>query len=223
MHMIVTSEESFSHRDLTIRYPDMYFIDQNMDLSGGEKILEIGAWPNYVFLFFADRAGEIVVSDGMRWGRERGIPLGAKHPDEWLNECNQIKDNIVCVEIDARSIPYEAYFDCIYSVSVLEHVPEYIVALKQMHKALKPGGKMVLTVDTNLYVGMPYREDVCFGVFKFDELIRTIRECGFDVSDNVTTTEDGVMRNHMEAVVNPSLLIYPYRHFSAGGISCVKI
>ena len=43
----------------------------------------------------------------------------------------------------------EDYFDCIYSISTLEHIPlEYrLDVFKDMHRCLKPGGRQLHTID----------------------------------------------------------------------------
>ena len=42
----------------------------------------------------------------------------------------------------------EASFDAVVSTQVLEHVPEWINALRQMHDVLRPGGRLYLTCDS---------------------------------------------------------------------------
>ncbi len=42
----------------------------------------------------------------------------------------------------------EASFDAVVSTQVLEHVPEWIEALRQMHDVLRPGGRLFLTCDS---------------------------------------------------------------------------
>lgn len=50
------------------------------------------------------------------------------------------------LQLDARALPYEAAFDVIGAYDVLEHIPEDEAALAQIHRALRPGGRVVLTV-----------------------------------------------------------------------------
>ena len=48
---------------------------------------------------------------------------------------------------DLREMPYEdAFFDLIYCQSVLEHISNYEEALKEFHRVLKPGGKLIIRV-----------------------------------------------------------------------------
>lgn len=49
-------------------------------------------------------------------------------------------------QMDARQIPFREEFDAIGIFDVLEHIPEDEQVLQQIFTALKPGGKLVLTV-----------------------------------------------------------------------------
>jgi SAM-dependent methyltransferase len=54
--------------------------------------------------------------------------------------------------MDARRIPFVSEFDAIGAFDVLEHVPEDSVALAQMFRALKPGGKVLITVPQHAWL-----------------------------------------------------------------------
>jgi SAM-dependent methyltransferase len=49
-------------------------------------------------------------------------------------------------QMDARVIPFESEFDAIGAFDVLEHIVEDETVLREMHRALQPGGSIVLTV-----------------------------------------------------------------------------
>jgi len=52
---------------------------------------------------------------------------------------------------DARSIPLETEsIDCVYCVSVLEHIPQCESVLSEIQRVLRPGGLFVLTFDIDL-------------------------------------------------------------------------
>lgn len=50
------------------------------------------------------------------------------------------------LQMDARAIPFHASFDVIGSFDVLEHIEEDEAVLRQMAKALRPNGGIILTV-----------------------------------------------------------------------------
>ena len=50
------------------------------------------------------------------------------------------------VELDARAMPYEAEFDVVAALDVLEHVVEDLDVLQGMRRAVRSGGGLLLTV-----------------------------------------------------------------------------
>ena len=64
------------------------------------------------------------------------------------------REKIACEFVvgNAEDLPYpDGYFDKIVCSSSLEHFKEDIKALKEMHRVLKPNGKVVLTTDSFTY------------------------------------------------------------------------
>jgi SAM-dependent methyltransferase len=49
-------------------------------------------------------------------------------------------------ELDARTMPYEQSFDLAGAFDVLEHVDDDVAVLRGLHRAIRPGGFVVLTV-----------------------------------------------------------------------------
>jgi SAM-dependent methyltransferase len=49
-------------------------------------------------------------------------------------------------QMDARAIPFAAAFDVIGAFDVIEHIEEDTAVLAQMHRSLRPGGGLMLTV-----------------------------------------------------------------------------
>ncbi|HZR81896.1 MAG TPA: methyltransferase domain-containing protein [Candidatus Binatia bacterium] len=53
--------------------------------------------------------------------------------------------NIVAIRGDARTLPYaDETFDAAYLISVLGEVPDQDVALRELHRVLKPDGRLVV-------------------------------------------------------------------------------
>ena len=62
------------------------------------------------------------------------IPLGTVNPQGIRNE-------------DITRLTFaDASFDCIFSLDVMEHVPDYKAGFREMGRCLKPGGRLLLTV-----------------------------------------------------------------------------
>ena len=70
-------------------------------------------------------------------------------------------------------------FDCVVCTEVVEHVPEPLRALKEMHRVLKPGASLVLTVP--LY--WP-RHEVPYDFYRYpyDGLLYLIDSAGFQLN-----------------------------------------
>jgi SAM-dependent methyltransferase len=63
----------------------------------------------------------------------QGIPLGAMNRNGVRNE-------------DITRLTFaDASLDCIFSLDVMEHVPDYKAGFREMGRCLKPGGKLLLT------------------------------------------------------------------------------
>lgn len=110
----------------------------------GQRILDIGS-PKLVFLYLATQPNLTVcgtdlfgdfIPPATAYFRQRGLD-------------RDLGSRIVVEQQDARALPYpDESFDRVYSVSVVEHIPGNgdAVALAEMARVLKPGGRVVLTV-----------------------------------------------------------------------------
>ena len=88
----------------------------------------------------------------------------------------------------------DASFDRIFALEILEHVPNPPVMLKEIHRMLKPGGLLLISVPNPYYYtefinevrGYPDTEGHLFA-FR-DANIRALLEmCGFEIEDRVGT------------------------------------
>jgi SAM-dependent methyltransferase len=79
----------------------------------------------------------------------------------------------------ALNVPFnDRSFDTVVSTEVLEHVPDPLRALKEMHRVLKSGGHLILS--TPMY--WP-RHEVPYDFFRYpyDGLLYLLKEAGFEV------------------------------------------
>ncbi len=114
-----------------------------------KRILDIGAGVSPLPLFLAGRGAKVTTIDNSPVNREPGN--GAEHWNEWgflnykdLNEgITSIHDDILAVEFPRGT------FDCIYSVSVIEHMPASvrIKVWERVSRWLKEDGLLLLTID----------------------------------------------------------------------------
>lgn len=98
-----------------------------------KSFLEVGCGTGFVLSALAQMHPEIALSgseifvDGLSFAAAR-LP----HAD--------------LMQMDARLIPFADEFDAVGAFDVLEHIEEDETVLEQLHKALKPGGLLLLTV-----------------------------------------------------------------------------
>lgn len=62
------------------------------------------------------------------------------------------------MQMDAKEIPYKDEFEMIGAFDTLEHIREDEIVLKQIYKALKPGGGIMLTVPQHAFLWSLYDE-----------------------------------------------------------------
>jgi SAM-dependent methyltransferase len=60
------------------------------------------------------------------------------------------------LQMDARRMPFESEFDAIGAFDVIEHIAEDEAVLAQMHRALRPGGNLMLTVPQHPFLWSEY-------------------------------------------------------------------
>lgn len=85
-------------------------------------------------------------------------------------------------QIDARHIPFKEEFDLIGSFDVLEHIKEDEAVISEMHKALKPGGGLVLSVPQHAFLWSK-TDDMAHHVRRYsrNELQSKLKKLGFNL------------------------------------------
>ncbi len=69
-----------------------------------------------------------------------------------LRHARQRLPSVEFVQADARDLPYESQFDAVGAFDVIEHIDEDGAVLASMHRALKPGGIVVVTVPQHQWL-----------------------------------------------------------------------
>jgi 2-polyprenyl-3-methyl-5-hydroxy-6-metoxy-1,4-benzoquinol methylase len=115
-----------------------------------DKVLDVGAGYSMLPIHLADHYGcEVWAVDDFGSSSEEEFWKRNKEPQEHIKKHPQVRFAVERLgAINDSSLPQE-YFDCIYSASTLEHVPEHLAdqVWRHMHHLLKPGGEMVHAVD----------------------------------------------------------------------------
>jgi len=86
------------------------------------------------------------------------------------------------LQMDARRIPFESHFDVIGAFDVLEHIEEDEIVLREMHKALKPRGGIILTVPQHPRL-WSYQDEAACHVRRYaaEDIRRKVMKAGFDI------------------------------------------
>lgn len=88
------------------------------------------------------------------------------------------------MQMDARDIPFDAHFDALGAFDVLEHIHEDTIVLRQMCRALKPGGIVILTVPQHPALWSAQDEMACHvRRYTATELEQKVSDAGFDIVD----------------------------------------
>ncbi|SDC22173.1 Methyltransferase domain-containing protein [Cupriavidus sp. YR651] len=138
-------------------------------LRGGMAFCEIGCGTGFVISALADTmpavkfTGTELFGNGLQFARER-VPAADFH------------------EMDARKIPFRSQFDVVGTFDVLEHIDEDEVVLAEIYKALKPDGKLVITVPQHPFL-WSYQDERACHVRRYTrtEMIEKLNRAGFSI------------------------------------------
>jgi len=120
------------------------------------------------------------------------------------------------VQMDARQIPATAAFDAIGAFDVVEHIEDDVRVFAEIHRALKPGGCMVLTVPQHAWLWSA-QDDYAHHVRRYTrrDLVEKVRAAGFEVaqvSSFVTLLLPLMMLSRLRRA-DPDAPVDPFREF----------
>ena len=94
----------------------------------GERILDLGCGTGHLTAHIAESGAEVV---------------GIDSSDDMVSVASQNYPNILFEVADARSLPYDAEFDAVFSNAVLHWVRPPEAVIESVWRALRPGGRFV--------------------------------------------------------------------------------
>lgn len=103
--------------------------------SGGGRYLEIGAGSGNIALTVLKKYDELVLTE---LSNVRVNELSKLFKDH-------AKVKVIQHNIDNDALDYpDGYFDTVVMVAVIEHLVDPKIALKELHRVLKPGGRLII-------------------------------------------------------------------------------
>lgn len=111
-------------------------IAEELRAAPGERILDVGCGPG----FYVQEALERVGPGGSVAGVDTSAPmlgLARRRVEAY--------ENVELREAGATALPYaDGEFDAAFSVQVLEYVDDVALALREIHRVVRPGGRVVV-------------------------------------------------------------------------------
>ncbi len=136
---------------------------------GMRSFLEIGCGTGFVLEGVASAFPDVRVA-----GSEilsAGLPFAAKRV---------VQADLL--QMDARQIPYQGEFDVIGAFDVLEHIEEDEGVLAEIHRALVPGGGVILTVPQHMWLWSSTDQYACHvRRYAVGEMAGKLQRAGFRV------------------------------------------
>jgi ubiquinone/menaquinone biosynthesis C-methylase UbiE len=116
--------------------PDFARILHEYDHFSGKRVLEVGCGNGYTLGKYAQAGAEVYGIDVT----ETAVDISRKR-----FEYQKLKGDFIVG--NAEDLPCESnFFDCICSMGVLHHVPNTKKAVAEIHRCLKPGGRLIVMV-----------------------------------------------------------------------------
>ncbi len=113
---------------------------ENADISGDERVLDIGCGDGLHTLLIGRSVGHItgidVNADFVATARSYAEKMGSRVQADFLAE-----------PLEKIQFP-DDHFDLIFSICVIEHIDNYRQVLEECFRILKPGGRILFTADT---------------------------------------------------------------------------
>jgi SAM-dependent methyltransferase len=113
----------------------------------GDRLLEVGCGTGYVLEALVRECGLVATGSEL-------FPEGLHHARRRVPQAD-------FVELDARAMPYEECFDIAGAFDVIEHIDDDLGVLQGLHRAVRPGGFVVLTVPQHPWLWSSADTDAC--------------------------------------------------------------
>ncbi|MGO4153370.1 class I SAM-dependent methyltransferase [Cupriavidus sp. YAF13] len=93
------------------------------------------------------------------------------------------------VQMDARRVPYVDEFDVVAAFDVIEHIEEDETVLENLHRAIKPGGGLLITVPQHSWLWSAADSYACHvRRYSAQDLHEKLGRAGFDIVRSTSFT-----------------------------------
>lgn len=156
---------------------EWYAMCKGVDFKTTDLVLDIGCGAGLQTALLAQKTGKVIGIDVLE-----SVINRAKSEQDRLDP--QGKIDFRCTPIEQASFDADM-FDKIFSVCVLEHIPDYKSVLREAYRILKPGGQLIFSVDSLATVRdqqlLALHKDkyIVHRYFKADELRRDFEQIGY--------------------------------------------
>jgi len=135
------------YRDPTYHWPNFWLIFDHLHLSAADRLLEVGC------------GGGAFLKKALESGC---TATGVDHSPQMVALAREVNDDTVrtgrltVVLGDAARLPVDSdAFTCCVSTGAIGFFPDPLAALKEMHRALAPGGRILVFASTAVLKGTP--------------------------------------------------------------------
>lgn len=101
------------------------------------------------------------VLSGVRASFRHANIFGSEYYEEGLEFARRRVPDASFARLDAVQMQDEENFDVIGAFDVIEHIEEDEIVLKNLARALRPGGSIVITVPQHMWLWSPVDENAC--------------------------------------------------------------
>ncbi len=134
------------------------------------------------FHFLEIGCGTGYVIEGLHQTFKKSTFVGSEYYSEGLEFAQKRNSFLKFIQMDARNIPFNSEFDCIGAFDVIEHIEEDLDVLRQIHKALKSNGYVIITVPQHKFL-WSHVDEIAYHKRRYTkyELMEKMKLTGFKV------------------------------------------